>query len=287
MNSIIAGRYYVQRNIPGTLEIIIRNANDDLIDLSEASEVRVCLAPDSVDWTDFNTFTHYSTLDSDSRVVVVHPEGRVGFTYEPDLWGNDEEWKMGVQVYSNLAPSGSMYPEFAWDTLTVFSSFDKATQKMLGRFRTYLMMWTQRYETIMASTNNMNDHELYLCLYEGLSFFNSYPPYQTKYTLENYPETVEGILFLCATLFFLIGIEIFEVGKHFQYNDHGLSLIRDKSGKYSAILGQINSMLSQILPNMKKQIALSSIRMRGQFSSTSGMPRSLERALRGTRFWRK
>ncbi|GAG74980.1 unnamed protein product, partial [marine sediment metagenome] len=197
------------------------------------------------------------------------------------------DYMLGVRVYTATAPSGSMYPEFAWDAITVFPDYSKAMQKIINRFRTYLMMWTSRYESVFASTNNLADFEIYTALYEGLMFFNLYPPYQTDFTLDDLPVDIEGTLFLCASLYALIGMEFFEIGQHFQYNDHGLSLIRDKSGRYAALLGQITAMVSQQLPLMKKMIGMSSIRVRGMFSGTSSMPRNLERALRGTRYYRR
>ena len=286
MNSELAGRYYAQRHIPGTLEITVQDKNGDAVDLSSATEVRVYLAPDSVDWTKFSSFTQYSTADPSSRVTTGSAEnGQVYFTYDPTVFSAVGEYKMGTSLITPTAPSGSLYPEFAWDTITIFSEFSKSIQQMMNRFRTILLMWSERNETIFASSNNFMDFELYTFLYEGMSFFNSYPPFTTPYTLSTVPESIEAPMFLCAALFALISMEIFEVGEHFQYNDNGLSFIREKSGKYAAVLGQITGLIGQTLPIMKKHLALSSLRIRGQFSGMVSMPRSLERALRGTRFY--
>lgn len=286
MNSELAGRYYAQRHIPGTLEVTVLDKNGDAVDMSSATEVRVYLAPDSVDWTQLANFTQYSTADASTRVATGSAEnGQVYFTYDPTVFSENGEYKMGTSIITPTAPSGSLYPEFAWDTITVFSEYSKEIQQLIGRFRTIMLMWSERNETIFASSNNLMDFEAYTFLYEGMSFFNSYPPFQTAYTLSTLPAAIEAPVFLCSSLFALIGMEIFEVGEHFQYNDNGLSFTREKSGKYGAILGQITGLLNQTLPIMKKQLALSSIRVRGQFSGMVSMPRSLERALRGTRFY--
>lgn len=287
MQAELAARYNVQRHVPGTLNITVLDEDGSTVDLTNATEIRVNLLHEDEDWTSFSNFTSYSNIGAGARVQTGSAsQGEVLFTYDSDVFASQGEYKMGVQVFTAQAPSGSLYPEFAWDTVTVWDQFPKSIQNLLNRFRTTLLMWSGRYETVFPSENSFKDFELYEFLYQGMQMFNQWPPNATSYTLDNFPTAIESPLFLCSLIHLLIGLEIREVGIHFNYNDNGLSFQRDKSGKYGAILGQIQGMLNGIMPNLKKQIGLDSLRIKGQFSGMVSMPRSLDRALRGTRYWR-
>jgi len=196
------------------------------------------------------------------------------------------QYRLSTMVIDASHPSGSLYPEYAWDKATVFDEYGKDIQQLIEKLRTNLSMWSMRYETVMAGTNNFTDIELYTFLQQGLEMFNGWPPNTTTYTLSNYPAPIEGPFFLCSLVWAIVGLELHEIAQHFQYNDNGISFMRDKSGRYASVLGQIFTLLNQQMPNLKKIIALDALSVKGQFSGMTSMPRSLDRALRGTRFWR-
>jgi len=129
------------------------------------------------------------------------------------------------------------------------------------------------------------DAELRTYVQNSIDQFNFFPPMVTSYSASTLPEQYFGLIELGGVIWGLIGLSILEAGKHFTYSDNGISIGRDRSGKYSGIWGPLLTAYLSMLEKTKKVMALSSLRMEGQFSSTVGYPRSLDRALRGVRKW--
>lgn len=125
------------------------------------------------------------------------------------------------------------------------------------------------------------DREILDYLQQSLNWFNAHPPILTLYSFSDLPENITYIIERGAVLSALIALGILEAGKHFSYNDNGLSLTRDRSGKYSQIYAALLQQYSADLKALKMKIGMSSIQPKGMFSSTTGFPRSLSRALRG------
>ena len=149
---------------------------------------------------------------------------------------------------------------------------------MLERVRSQLFM----HQDAGGYINKfIRDRELLDHLQTSLNWWNSYPPAITFHTFLEVPQPYYSIIEEGAVINALIALGVFEAGKHFIYNDNGISLTRDRSGKYQAIYGQLMATYAQYLKAMRMKYALDHVNVRGLFSSTTGFPRSLSRALRG------
>lgn len=129
------------------------------------------------------------------------------------------------------------------------------------------------------------DAELRTYIQNSIDQFNFYPPKITSYTAVTLPEQYHAVIEMGGLIWALIGLTVLEAGKHFSYSDNGISITRDRSGKYQSIWTPLLTAYFQMLEKLKKVMALSSLKMEGQFSSSTGYPRSLDRALRGVRKW--
>lgn len=167
-------------------------------------------------------------------------------------------------------------------------------------------MLTMHFHTVAGSDysgiSKLGDEELWEDLRLGINFFNSYPPVVTTYSFEdlyknsrNYDdpaapekETAESVLMtpvmMCSLFFVGMRLQFFEAGKHFEYNDNGISLSRKKQQDYASIVGSsILQYLNNQLAIIKKVTAFKSVSPMGLFSGMVSYPRSLTRGLRGTR----
>jgi len=126
------------------------------------------------------------------------------------------------------------------------------------------------------------DREVLDYLQESLNWWNAHPPALTFHSFIDIPQPYYAIVEEGALIKALQAIGIYEAGKHFIYNDNGISLTRDRSAKYQAVWTLLLQNYAQSLKAMRTKYALDNINMLGIFSSTTGYPRSLSRALRGT-----
>lgn len=147
----------------------------------------------------------------------------------------------------------------------------------------------------------LGDTELWEDLRMGLNMFNSYPPITTTTRFSDLyaasaaatdpyspdDETSLSIyitaVLMCAMFFTGLRLQWFEAGKHFRYNDNGISIERAKQQDYAAIGTGILQYISSVLPGLRKTMAFERISIKGQFSGLISFPRSLTRGLRGTR----
>jgi uncharacterized protein YdeI (BOF family) len=127
----------------------------------------------------------------------------------------------------------------------------------------------------------LSDREMLDYIQNGLDWFNSEPPLITGFNFKNLPREYYRTVEIGAIVHALIGLEILEAGKHFSYNDNGISITRDRSGKYLSIYQSIMQTYLEEMKRIKQMYAMNHFGMRGLFSSTVGFPRSLSRALRG------
>ena len=125
------------------------------------------------------------------------------------------------------------------------------------------------------------DREILDYLQGSLNWWNAYPPALTFHLFTDLPSPYYAIIEEGAVIKALEALGIFEAGKHFMYNDNGISITRDRSAKYQAIWNGLLSNYVQHLKSMRTKYALDHVNIRGLFSSTTGFPRSLSRALRG------
>jgi len=125
------------------------------------------------------------------------------------------------------------------------------------------------------------DREILDYLQESLNWWNAYPPAVTWHSFTDLPPSYYAIVEEGAVIKALEALGIYEAGKHFMYNDNGISITRDRSAKYQAIWNGLLTNYVQQLKAMRTKYAMDHVHMRGIFSSTTGFPRSLSRALRG------
>lgn len=125
------------------------------------------------------------------------------------------------------------------------------------------------------------DREVLDYLQISLNWWNAFPPAITWHTFLDLPAPYQSIVEEGAVIKALEALGIYEAGKHFMYNDNGISIVRDRSAKYQAIWNGLLTNYAQNLKAMRTKYALDHVTVLGIFSSTTGFPRSLSRALRG------
>ncbi len=126
------------------------------------------------------------------------------------------------------------------------------------------------------------NRELIDLLQNSLDWINAHPPALTTFTFKTLPNQFHYLLEMGVVVLSLQALGVYEAGKHFVYNDNGIAISRDRSGKYLGLYSGILQQYATLLKNVKIKYALDNVGMRGMFSSTTGYPRSLSRALRGT-----
>jgi hypothetical protein len=152
----------------------------------------------------------------------------------------------------------------------------------------------------------LGDVELFQDLRMGLGMFNTYPPIFTSLQFNDLynasstevqnggdsaspqNETFESSLIfavvMCALFQTGLRLQWFEAGKHFEFNDNGITLRRVKQQDYQNIVASsILAFITTSLKPLRQTIAFSRINVKGLFSGTIAMPQSLTRGLRGTR----
>lgn len=161
-------------------------------------------------------------------------------------------------------------------------AYTDAEQTHINTVRSLLSM--RQTDSAFASAARLSDEEIYVALGQGVNYVNAYPPVlATVYTVDTIPAGLTGPLYSVGMFWCLVQLGVFEVGKHFQYNDNGISLGRDKSGQYMTIAQSLLTSADVILSKMKLPMAMGEMRPAGQFSGTIAVPRSIIRGLRGTR----
>ena len=125
------------------------------------------------------------------------------------------------------------------------------------------------------------DREIIDLMQNSLDWINAHPPSFTQFNFRNLPSQFDYLLEMGTVILALQALGIFEAGKHFVYSDNGISITRDRSGKYMSLYSGILQNYANSLKSVKTIYSLNNVKMHGMFSSTAGMPRSLSRALRG------
>lgn len=186
-------------------------------------------------------------------------------------------------------------------------AFSTAQQYFIDRLRSMLSMRVSKASgSSYQLAAKLGDDELWEDLRNGLAFFNTFPPVITTYSYRDLydasaqteqsggdpfaPETettfsvLIGAVMNCAMFYSGLRLQWFEAGKHFRYNDNGISIERAKQADYQNIVGtNILQYISTVLPGLRKALAFDKVTIKGLFSGAISMPRSLTRGLRGTR----
>lgn len=152
----------------------------------------------------------------------------------------------------------------------------------------------------------LGDEELWEDVRLGINYFNVLPPTLTifnsndLYQISKHSEEQGGEekaperedfqsilitpILMCSLFFTGMRLQWFEAGKHFRYNDNGISIERVKQQDYANVTnGDVLAYLNTTAPMVKKALGFKLIRGKGLFSGMISMPRSLTRGLRGTR----
>jgi hypothetical protein len=185
--------------------------------------------------------------------------------------------------------------------------FSTAQQFAIDKYRSFFSMRTQLAGgSSFKLSNRLGDEELWEDLRLGLNFFNSAPPIVTTTSFQELydasasalaagqdplaPESESTLsiyisaVFMCAMFFTGTRLEWFEAGKHFRYNDNGISIERVKQPDYQNVVGSsVLQFITAVLPGLRKTLGFERINIKGQFSGMISFPRSLTRGLRGTR----
>ena len=180
-------------------------------------------------------------------------------------------------------------------------------QYFIDSYRSFLSMREQKAAgSSFQLPTRLGDEELWEDLRLGLNMFNTHPPILTTYSFKDLyqasaqaatagddpmsptSETSLSIfitsIHMCAMFFTGMRLQWYEAGKHFRYNDNGISIERVKQGDYQNIVASnILQYISTVLPLLRKTLAFERIGVSGQFSGMVSFPRSLTRGLRGTR----
>ena len=185
--------------------------------------------------------------------------------------------------------------------------FSTEQQWFIDKYRSFFSMRTQMAAgSSFQLKTRLGDEELWEDLRLGLNFFNTFPPIITTFTFRDlYDASASSIatgqdplapenetdlsiymtsVMMCAMFMTGVRLQWFEAGKHFRYNDNGISIERVKQPDYqNVVAGSIMQYISTVLLNLRKTLGFSRINIKGQFSGMISMPRSLTRGLRGTR----
>lgn len=242
-------------------------------------------------WTEFK----------DENGVAVQPSGSVYVTvqYQTGLTKVNNQLATASaetgKYYYEITPNGWPYGYYgAWwksdgpsfestqDIPNVFKIEDRRESivkaQMAERVRSMLYM----HADMGGFANKFpRDREILDYLQDSLNWWNSHPPGLTFHNFLGIPAPYYSIVEQGALITGLTALGIYEAGKHFIYNDNGISLTRDRSAKYAGIFGPLMQQYAANLKMMRTTYALDRVNIRGMFSSTTGFPRSLSRALRG------
>ena len=189
-------------------------------------------------------------------------------------------WPYGY--YGAWWKSNAIGLEVTQDIPNVFKIEDRRESivkaQMAERVRSQLYMHAD-----MGGFSNKfpRDREILDFLQDGLNWWNSHPPGLTFHNFMSIPSPYYSIIEKGAVITGLTALGVYESGKHFIYSDNGISLTRDRSAKYAGIFGPLMQSYITNLKAMRTTYALDNVNIRGMFSSTTGFPRSLSRALRG------
>jgi len=241
-------------------------------------------------WTDFKDANGVSTFPSGTVTVTIqYQSGQVKVQDAATVHSSDGKY------YYILDPTGYDFGYYGafWrlqqstfditqDVPNIFKVEDRAESiikaVMMERIRSMLYMHA---DSGGFQNKFPRDRELLDYLQNSLNWWNAYPPALTFHSFLDLPQPYQSIVEEGAVIKGLEALGIFEAGKHFMYNDNGISITRDRSAKYQAIWNGILANYVQNLKQMRTKFALDQVHAKGIFSSTTGFPRSLSRALRG------
>ena len=242
-------------------------------------------------WAEFKD-ENFNLIDASGSVTVkiMYQNGTVKVAAGVGVWDSTGRY------YYTITPNGSWAYGYygAWwsgwingvyttqDVPNIFKVKDPAESIVEGvlldamRSKLFMQLDAGGYKNKYLSNREMLDF-----LQNGLDWFNAEPPLVTSFNFKTLPQPYYRVVELGGIIHALIGLEILEAGKHFSYSDNGISITRDRSGKYLSIYQSLTSSYLEELKRIKQMYAFNNVGMRGMFSSTVGYPRSLSRALRG------
>ena len=100
-----------------------------------------------------------------------------------------------------------------------------------------------------------DDDELYVLLLRSVWDINAFPP-ATSFEMDNLPSEFWDLLLLGGQIFALLGQGTLEIGRDFSYNDNGLAVNLDRSGKFISIAQMLLSHYLSLKVKIKKSYAM-------------------------------
>lgn len=230
----------------------------------------------------------------DSNYNLIDPSGSVTVSIQFETGGYAvvdapaQRLSQGVYFY-DITPGGTGYYGAWWksaDTSQELPNPFKVADTQEALYQSvYLEGIRSKLYMHLDSGGFVNkfprDRELIDLMQNSLDWINAHPPSFTTFNFINLPSMFTHLLEMGTVILALQSLGIFEAGKHYTYSDNGISIGRDRSGKYLSLYSSVFQSYAALLKSVKMQYSLNNVGMRGQFSSTTGFPRSLSRALRG------
>jgi hypothetical protein len=150
----------------------------------------------------------------------------------------------------------------------------------VNNLRTHLAMEASGSVSLYRLRRRFTDPELEVFLEGALSDWNMESP-TTNHTFDTFPSSHSSILMMGGMIWALLTMQVFEAGKHFSYSDGGITINRDRQPKFGSIEVHMAQRYGEHLRRMKYLYGLSTLGVRGQFSSVTRIPRNLQRAMAG------
>ncbi|KKL74471.1 hypothetical protein LCGC14_2064570 [marine sediment metagenome] len=220
------------------------------------------------------------TTQVDNQLAESVGNGKYWYEIRPN-----SEWQYGY--YGAWWRSDVLGLETTQDIPNIFKIEDRRESIVKGQMTERVRSQLYMHSDMGGFSNKFpRDREILDFLQDSLNWWNSHPPGLTFHNFLGIPAPYYSIIEKGAVITGLTALGVYEAGKHFIYNDNGISLTRDRSAKYAGIFGTLMQSYITSLKSMRTTYALDNVNIRGMFSSTTGFP-SLSRALRGVSNFRK
>ena len=154
-------------------------------------------------------------------------------------------------------------------------AYSAVMQDLIDKLRSQTMMTLQDSGSDYLQKQVLTDDEFADCIESALDDFNIWPPAMTEYTVDTLigeNASYKNLLLLGGMIYTLIALEFYEAGVHFSVSDDGHSITRDRFANYKAIKDQLYTRYEKYLDLRKKHYAMSSMKIRGQFSPLAAVP---------------
>lgn len=201
-------------------------------------------------------------------------DGYVPFTVDSGLTGTEGDYV--VVWIIDLPGVDSIEKETRFHVL-IQPRFSIPEGLLLDALRVHLGDYKPEEYRTDPQVVRWEDAELYIFLQYALADINLTPPMETNFTFDSLPQNWNQLVVVGSVIFSLISHGIFEVGRDFSYNDNGLSVSLDRSGKFFSAASTLLTNYSQWKVQVKRRYAFATTRFTGM--KEQRMPISIRRPL--------